>query len=515
MVKLTKIEAFFKRKNVEISRPQSRPQSVDQETNVHNSSNLNSASQAQPNKIARIDKSRNDDINLLKRDPGLRPPIWDSPIDKCDEIRRAYIKAGPYQIILLKYPRSKEKHPRNFQASWFKLFPTRLRLEVSITAAKYLAFQGSAFRGHDETNDSLNIGNFKEFLNVIASYSDKVAKVIANAPKNATYTSPRVQKEILHVFSTKVKKVLILRDFPYAYYVHCMAHRLQLALVASAKEVIPVHHFFTKLNNIINIVGSSCKRNDQLKAAHASNIAYFLANDELQSGKGNNHIGSLQRAGDTLSISLPDLSAQYIARKGRARHQEENFTIEHHYKVNIFLAVLDCQLQELNNRFNERTIELLVLGTALDPKEMQESIRIDDVLKLAQKFYPQDFAEFEMAQLRMQFEHFDHERQHQIFGTLSTISDLSQWLKKTRKADIYPLVHKLVALILTLSVSTATIERSFSAMSFVKNKLRNKIHDEYLTDCLILFLEKEIARTITINSIINDFRDLKERRSLF
>ncbi|KAL1802362.1 hypothetical protein ACET3Z_031009 [Daucus carota] len=84
----------------------------------------------------------------------------------------------------------------------------RLRLEVSVNVARYLAFQGSAFRGHDETKDSLNSRNFKEFLNVIASYSDKVAKVIANAPKNATYTSPRVQKEILHVFSTKVKKAI-------------------------------------------------------------------------------------------------------------------------------------------------------------------------------------------------------------------------------------------------------------------------------------------------------------------
>ncbi|XP_074323635.1 uncharacterized protein LOC141660540 [Apium graveolens] len=140
---------------------------------------------------------------------------------------------------------------------------------------------------------------------------------------------------------------------------------------------------------------------------------------------------------------------------------------------------------------------------------MQESIRIDDILKLAQKFYPQDFSEFDMAQLRMQFEHFDHARQHQIFGTLSTISDLSQWLKKMRKANIYLLVYRLIALILTLPVSTSTTERSFSAGSFVKNKLRNKMHDEYLTNFLILFLEKEIARTITIDSIIDEFRDLK------
>lgn len=120
---------------------------------------------------------------------------------------------------------------------------------------------------------------------------------------------------------------------------------------------------------------------------------------------------------------------------------------------------------------------------------MQESFRINDILKLVQNLYPQDFCQIWDGSVKDAV--IDHERQHQTFGNLSTISNLSQWLKKTRKTNIYPLGYKLVALILTLSVSTATTERSFSATSFVKNKLRNKMHDGYLTDCLILNLEKK------------------------
>ena len=33
-------------------------------------------------------------------------------------------------------------------------------------------------------------------------------------------------------------QALILKDCPYAYYIHCLAHQLQLALVAASKEVI-------------------------------------------------------------------------------------------------------------------------------------------------------------------------------------------------------------------------------------------------------------------------------------
>ena len=62
-------------------------------------------------------------------------------------------------------------------------------------------------------------------------------------------------------------QALVLKDCPYAYYVHCFAHRLQLALVAASREVIPIHEFFLNLNFIITIVGFSCKRNDELRAA--------------------------------------------------------------------------------------------------------------------------------------------------------------------------------------------------------------------------------------------------------
>ncbi|CAA0826218.1 TTF-type zinc finger protein with HAT dimerisation domain, partial [Striga hermonthica] len=47
---------------------------------------------------------------------------------------------------------------------------------------------------------------------------------------------------------------LIAKECPYAYCVHFLAHRLQLALVGTSKEVIPVYHFFTTLNFIINVV---------------------------------------------------------------------------------------------------------------------------------------------------------------------------------------------------------------------------------------------------------------------
>ncbi|KAH9667247.1 TTF-type domain-containing protein [Citrus sinensis] len=579
-----------------------------------------------------------------------------------------------------------------------------LRLKTTIEAIRYLAFQGFAFRGHDESEKSSNRGNFIQLLKAFGPNNEKVIEVILDkAPKFASYTSPDIQKEVLHVFSMRLKKTiheeirdakfvdnngflqerffglvhvsntsaatlkdgiysvlshhnlniqnirgqgydgasnmrgewkglqaLILKDCPYVYYIHCLAHRLQLALVAVSHEVVLVHHFFTKLTSIANIVGASCKRHDELKRAQAADIEYMISIDELESGRGLNQIGTLLRPGDTRwsshfrsvsnlikmfsatcsvllniiedgtiifqwgdanaayevmttfefvlilhmmkeimaitdilcqalqsksqdilhamhlvsstkvliqklrdnrwntlldqvkvfcetrNIDVPEMDAPYVARQGRARHQEDTFTVADHYRVNIFYVAIDCQLQELNSRFNEHAVDLLILSSTLDPRECRKSFRIGDIFQLVERFYPVDFTNAEKINLKNQLEHYEYGVvQHAEFKNLSTICDLSQWLVSTRKAKTFPLIYRIIVLVLTLPVSTATSEWSFSAMRIVKTRLCNKMEDEFLTNSLIMYIEREIAEKISIESIINEFRDIKECRVRF
>ncbi|TYI73823.1 hypothetical protein E1A91_D07G156900v1, partial [Gossypium mustelinum] len=49
-------------------------------------------------------------------------------------------------------------------------------------------------------------GNFLELITFLASYNDKVSKVVLdNAPRNAKYISHMIQKEILHILANKVR----------------------------------------------------------------------------------------------------------------------------------------------------------------------------------------------------------------------------------------------------------------------------------------------------------------------
>jgi len=81
------------------------------------------------------------------------------------------------------------------------------------------------------------------------------------------------------------------------------------------------------------------------------------------------------------------------------------------------------------------------------------------------------------------------------------------------KKDItYPLVYSLVTLSLILSVAIATVERAFSAMNIVKNRLRNRMGDQWMNDCLVMYIEKDIFKTINNEKIMQRFQGMKTRR---
>ncbi|XP_042410354.1 uncharacterized protein LOC121999783 [Zingiber officinale] len=108
------------------------------------------------------------------------------------------------------------------------------------------------------------------------------------------------------------------------------------------------------------------------------------------------------------NIGIPDFNAPYINKRGRGRAHQDNFTIEHHYRIDLFYASIDSQLQEINGRFSDDTMELLTLSNALNPQNAAESFRVVDICKLVEKFYAQDFTRDEKEQLEMQLKHYEY-----------------------------------------------------------------------------------------------------------
>lgn len=63
-----------------------------------------------------------------------------------------------------------------------------------------------AFRGHDESIDSRNRGNFLELVKFQGELCKEIGDIILDkAAKNAKYTSPSIQQEILKIIADLVR----------------------------------------------------------------------------------------------------------------------------------------------------------------------------------------------------------------------------------------------------------------------------------------------------------------------
>uniref|UniRef100_A0A8I6YLF5 HAT C-terminal dimerisation domain-containing protein n=1 Tax=Hordeum vulgare subsp. vulgare TaxID=112509 RepID=A0A8I6YLF5_HORVV len=421
-------------------------------------------------------------------------------------------------------------------------------------------------------------------------------------------------------------KALILQECPYAYYIHCLAHQLQLALVAASREVNEVHNFFQHANFVVNTVSASPKRNELLEN-QAAEIAGEIELGELDTGRGANQIGSLQRAGDTrwsshyksiksllkmfaatvsvlrsvatdrsatrnsrgdtagalnilntfdfvfilhlmerimkitdilcvklqnksldianaldcvsntksllaelrkdgweslfedvksfcvkLEIDIPDMDQRYVD-VTKSRNKHDNTTVIHLYKVDVFNVAIDQQVIELNDRFSSQVMELLDLCSSLDPRH--DAFDKSKICTLVEKFYPADFSSQERDRLECELPFFHLDTfNHRETKNCKSLADLTKGIIKTGKSSDYPMVERLLRLVITLPVSTSTTERAFSAIKLVKTRLRSKLGDDFLCHCTIVYIEKEIAAKFSSNDIIEIF-DTGGRKSSF
>ncbi|XP_031277629.1 zinc finger MYM-type protein 1-like [Pistacia vera] len=86
----------------------------------------------------------------------------------------------------------------------------RTRLAASIVFIRFLLRQGLAFRGHDETEDSKNQGNFLRLLHFLAQRNEHFKSIVLkNAPGNLKLIALVIQKDIVNVPTNETAKAII------------------------------------------------------------------------------------------------------------------------------------------------------------------------------------------------------------------------------------------------------------------------------------------------------------------
>ncbi|XP_022847524.1 zinc finger MYM-type protein 1-like [Olea europaea var. sylvestris] len=210
-------------------------------------------------------------------------------------------------------------------------------------------------------------------------------------------------------------------------------------------------------------------------------------------------------------ILVPNME-DIVVVKGRPRRVAQQVTYFHRFYVDLYCHVIDSILQKLNDRFSKTTIELFTCISCLSPRDSFAAFDKDKLLRLAQ-FYPLDFNSEELLLLRSQLDKFlVLVRMDETFFNLNSISCVAQKLIETRSSCYFPLVYRLLTLVLILPVATTSVERVFSAMNLIKSDLRNKIGDDWLNDNLVVYVEKAIFKKLENEEILQRFQIMRSCR---
>ncbi|XP_027767933.1 uncharacterized protein LOC114074273 [Solanum pennellii] len=316
----------------------------------------------------------------------------------------------PIQVVI-------DKHSQKLKNEY------RMRLEASIDVSRLLLQYGLPFRGLDESKSSTNQGFFLGFLRWHGDKHLNVENLILeNAPQKETLTCPIIQKNIANACAKESLKAII-GDLIGDYFG---------ILVDESKYICQKNKWLLFCVLLI-----------RMEAIYSLLSVHSLSPSKIRGQGYDGAIGGSFKRRDLLRD-----------------HQAKNYA--HHLRVEVFFIVIDVQLQELNDRFDVMSSDLLLGMGSLNSINSFSNFDKGKITTLA-KCYPSECDDRKIQDLIYQLDTFIiHMRSGNLkFSNLQGIRDLEKALVEANLAETYSLVYLLVKLTLILHVATTTVERAF------------------------------------------------------
>ena len=166
----------------------------------------------------------------------------------------------------------------------------------------------------------------------------------------------------------------------------------------------------------------------------------------------------------------------------------------------LFFSIIDRILSELHRRFDESRGIILAVA-ACSPKS-KHFLKVTTVKPLAEECFI-DVSSLEpqlaVAQNLVSQQHI--ETTEQLYSLLSSMQ------------AAFPDLFTLVRAALTIPVSSATAERSFSTLKRIKTYLRSTIGEERLSHLSILSIERNLSKSLDYK-VIDKFASVSRRITL-
>ncbi|XP_060863223.1 zinc finger MYM-type protein 1-like [Metopolophium dirhodum] len=169
---------------------------------------------------------------------------------------------------------------------------------------------------------------------------------------------------------------------------------------------------------------------------------------------------------------------------------ESNKSVEDYYRTNIYFKILDSIIENLKRRFSPESLSLAI--------SVDKFMQLNYEGSLVFINYYKDLLDINKLNIKSEMT-----VARNCINKINNDFNIDD-LKITIKKEIFPNIYKMLQVALTLPVSSATCERSFSAMRRIKTLVRTSMHQERFTNLSILHIEKDVTKNIDTECILNE-----------
>lgn len=171
------------------------------------------------------------------------------------------------------------------------------------------------------------------------------------------------------------------------------------------------------------------------------------------------------------------------------------------FRSQFYFPVIDKFLQELNRRFHDKNIDIMKGVSACTPTSSTFLLHSD--LKTFAEMYDIDTATLEVEASLVKTV---------LKPDINTVATFRSYLHSCQPA--YYTLCQLTQIALTITVTSAESEMSFSALKRIKSRMRTRMTEETLSDLAILAIEKEVAQKLNHDDIIDKFASADKNRRI-
>ncbi|KAG2567472.1 hypothetical protein PVAP13_7NG358000 [Panicum virgatum] len=556
-----------------------------------------------------------DEINWdeeIQYDPGLRKEIDSYHPNLREKVRRKYLENGPCQPRRINFPLlnigEKDKQRRFMRECFHRKERLRshigevgglhyntmkkcddllnrkqhidvqynqitevakrayfTRLNGSIDTARLLLKQELPFRGHDESKESYNRRNFKEFYDCLAEHDpilhkardivecfaneivqsileelggdvfcllvdesrdisckEQMAVVLRYVDKCGIVkerfvglvhvsetTSSHLKSSIDSLLANNMRgelnglQSLILRDSKTTYYVHCFARQLQLVIVATMRKHKGVSNFLNMISILLNVVGGSAKRRDMIRDINYEQVQKVLGCGQLETGTGLNQEQCRQRPGDTR------WSSHYKTLKSLVNMFPTIVEVLKHCnsRIKTLRDGWDKLLDEVNEFCDLHEIDRVEMERITNKHHYAVDCFNDVIDWLVQELDGR-FSET-TSQLLVCSAAFNPRESFQAFNGENLMNLAKLYPNDFINDDLRDLSHQLRLYIADVRADDRFYNINTIGMKIVKTSLSNRMGDEHLIHRLICYIEKEEMKKISNEAVVRRFMTME------